>query len=143
MESLVIPATITWQLIVVDNNSDDDTRNAIEAFKRKSGLPIEYLLEKIKGNPMPSTPALKRPKGTLWHSPMMTALWTIARGSLAETQYFVHLAKRLGYLAEDNYDVLATDVKSTFARLHGLIRAVQKDSLPIGNGRRRLTDRSQ
>jgi len=67
----------------------------------------------------------------------------IARGSLAETQYFVHLAKRLGYLAEDNYDVLATDVKSTFARLHGLIRAVQKDSLPIGNGRRRLTDRSQ
>jgi four helix bundle protein len=67
----------------------------------------------------------------------------IARGSLAETQYFVHLAKRLGYLAEDNYDVLATDVKSTFARLHGLIRAVQKDSLPIGNGRRRLTGRSQ
>jgi four helix bundle protein len=64
----------------------------------------------------------------------------IARGSLAETQYFVHLAKRLGYLADDSYDGLARDVKSTFARLHGLIRAVQKDSFPIGkapNGRTR------
>ena len=48
MESLVIPAAITWELIVVDNNSDDDTRNTVEAFKRNSGLTIEYLLEKNK-----------------------------------------------------------------------------------------------
>ena len=78
MESLVITPAITWELIVVDNNSDDDKRNTVEAFKRNSDLPIEYLLEKNQGKSCALTPALKRPKGTLWHSPMMTALWTIA-----------------------------------------------------------------
>ena len=66
----------------------------------------------------------------------------IARGSLTETQYFVHLARRLGYLAEGIYEGLASDIKSTFARLHGLIRAVQKDSFPIDNGPQRPRDRS-
>lgn len=55
----------------------------------------------------------------------------IVRGSLTETQYFVHLARRLNYLAEDTYEHLATDIKSTFARLHGLIRAVQKESARV------------
>ena len=66
----------------------------------------------------------------------------IARGSLTETQYFVHLARRLGYLAEGTYEGLSSDIKSTFARLHGLIRAVQKDSFSIGNGSKRPRDRS-
>ena len=61
----------------------------------------------------------------------------IARGSLTETQYFVHLARRLGYLAQGTYEDLSTDIKSTFVRLHGLIRAVQKDSSLLGNGRDR------
>lgn len=55
----------------------------------------------------------------------------IARGSLTETQYFVHLARRLNYLGEDTYEHLATDIKFTFARLHGLIRAVQKESARV------------
>ena len=52
----------------------------------------------------------------------------IARGSLTETQYFVHLARRLGYLPEEVYESLIADIKSTFALLHGLIRAVQKEA---------------
>jgi len=35
MESLIIPQAVSWELIVVDNNSDDDTRITIEEFKRK------------------------------------------------------------------------------------------------------------
>jgi len=49
MESLVIPEAVTWELIVVDNNSDDDTRMTIEEFKHKSVLPIKYLFEKNQG----------------------------------------------------------------------------------------------
>jgi four helix bundle protein len=66
----------------------------------------------------------------------------IARGSLTETQYFVHLASRLGYLSEGTYEDLSSDIKSTFARLHGLIRAVQTDSSPLGNGQKGPRDRS-
>ena len=52
----------------------------------------------------------------------------IARGSLTETQYFLHLAFRLGYQDEANHEQLAGQVKATFARLHGLIGAVEKEA---------------
>jgi len=52
----------------------------------------------------------------------------IARGSLAEAQYFLHLSHRLGYLSEREYDALAEHVKAVFACLHGLIKAVERES---------------
>lgn len=52
----------------------------------------------------------------------------IARGSLSETQYFVHLAKRLGYLSSKDADNLREQTRTTFACLHGLIRAVEKEA---------------
>ena len=52
----------------------------------------------------------------------------IARGSLSETQYFIHLARRLDYLGKEESDVLHEQTKRTFACLHGLIRAVEKEA---------------
>jgi four helix bundle protein len=52
----------------------------------------------------------------------------IARGSLAETRYFVHLARRLEYLTDDEATKLEEQARETFACLHGLIRAVEKES---------------
>jgi four helix bundle protein len=55
----------------------------------------------------------------------------IARGSLAKTQYFVHLASRLNYLSSEEADALAKQTKLTkltFACLHGLIQAVEKET---------------
>ena len=52
----------------------------------------------------------------------------IARGSLAETQYFLHLAKRLGYLEDAQAVQVEALAKETFACLHGLILAVRKDA---------------
>src|SRR5437870_3500668 len=52
----------------------------------------------------------------------------IARGSLSETQYFIHLAGRLMYLNENEVKHLRDQTKSTFACLHGLIRAVEKEA---------------
>jgi len=52
----------------------------------------------------------------------------IARGSLSETQYFLHLAHRLGYLTTEDANALAAQTTSTFACLHGLIKAVEKES---------------
>ncbi len=52
----------------------------------------------------------------------------IARGSLAETQYFLHLAKRLGYLDDAQAGQVEPLAKETFACLHGLILAVRKEA---------------
>ena len=52
----------------------------------------------------------------------------IARGSLAEAQYFVHLAQRLRYLVEDEAAKLTAQGRQTFACLHGLIKAVEKEA---------------
>ena len=52
----------------------------------------------------------------------------ISRGSLSETQYFIHLSRRLGYLSTELADKLHGQTKQAFACLHGLIRAVEKES---------------
>src|SRR4029077_11219938 len=52
----------------------------------------------------------------------------IARGSLSETQYFIHLAARLGYLSETDASELQSALKRAFGCLHALIRAVEKEA---------------
>jgi four helix bundle protein len=56
----------------------------------------------------------------------------IARGSLSETQYFIHLAGRLGYLSSEEVVKLQEQTKLTFGCLHGLIRAVEKEAGKLG-----------
>lgn len=52
----------------------------------------------------------------------------IARGSLAEAQYFVHLATRLGFLTAAVAIELHQQTKHAFACLHGLIQAVEREA---------------
>ncbi len=52
----------------------------------------------------------------------------VARGSLSETQYFIHLARRLGYIAAKEADELESECRRTFACLHGLIQAVEGEA---------------
>ena len=56
----------------------------------------------------------------------------IARASLSETQYFIHLAHRLGYLNDLEAHDLSGDAKRVFACLHGLIQAVERETAKIG-----------
>jgi four helix bundle protein len=51
----------------------------------------------------------------------------IARGSLSETQYFIHLTGRLGYLSTAEVAELHAQTKVVFGCLHGLIKAVEKE----------------
>jgi four helix bundle protein len=56
----------------------------------------------------------------------------IARGSLSEAQYFIYPAKRLNYLSSEEADTLWQQTKVTFACLHGLIQAVEKEGGKLG-----------
>ena len=52
----------------------------------------------------------------------------IALASLKETEYFLLLSRDLGYVAEEDHDRLAEGINRTFATLHGLIKAVKKET---------------
>lgn len=56
----------------------------------------------------------------------------IARGSLNETQYLIHLAIRLGYLTPERAAEIIGQTKRTFGCLHGLIRAVEREVGKLG-----------
>ncbi|MCS6859896.1 MAG: four helix bundle protein [Abditibacteriales bacterium] len=63
----------------------------------------------------------------------------IARSSLTEAQYFIHLAHRLRYLSDADYDALLDQTKMAFACLHGLIQAVERESSKLAKGAALLT----
>ena len=52
----------------------------------------------------------------------------VSRGSLAETQYFIHLARRLEYVASPEADDVEELSRRAYACLHGLIKAVEKEA---------------
>ena len=43
------PRDTDWELVVVDNNSTDTTRDVCEAWRHRLGVPFERILEKIQG----------------------------------------------------------------------------------------------
>jgi glycosyltransferase involved in cell wall biosynthesis len=47
--SQVSPADLSWELLVVDNNSTDATRDVVESFARTAGFPTRYILERLQG----------------------------------------------------------------------------------------------
>lgn len=55
----------------------------------------------------------------------------IARASLAEAQYFIHLAKRLNYLTQDRHDALRSRVEEVARTLAGLIKSVQSEASQV------------
>jgi glucosyl-dolichyl phosphate glucuronosyltransferase len=44
----VAPA-LEWELVVVDNNSSDDTRAVVEAFRARAPMPVSYVFEARQG----------------------------------------------------------------------------------------------
>ncbi|MGH7629365.1 MAG: glycosyltransferase [Gemmatimonadales bacterium] len=66
MTELAAPAGVTWELLVVDNNSTDDTRNVVAAFEAR--LPIRYLFEPTPGKSNACNLAAREARGRyiLW-----------------------------------------------------------------------------
>ena len=49
LESIIIPEGLSWELIIVDNNSNDPTREVIKWFQVNSHLPLRYFFERQQG----------------------------------------------------------------------------------------------
>ena len=49
LRNMEVASDIQWELLVVDNNSSDDTSEVIQNFARTSGLDVKYLFEGNQG----------------------------------------------------------------------------------------------
>jgi len=46
---MTVPTDLDWELLVVDNNSSDGTKQVVDSFVRRSGLKARYVLEPAAG----------------------------------------------------------------------------------------------
>jgi four helix bundle protein len=51
----------------------------------------------------------------------------IAQASLSETEYYINLSKKLGYIDEKEFSKLLNKSNETFSKMFGLIEAVRKE----------------
>ncbi len=63
----------------------------------------------------------------------------IARGSCSETQYFVHLAGRLGFLDADHLACLMAASNEVAQTLYGLIKAVESEAGTVKSAIAKMT----
>lgn len=63
----------------------------------------------------------------------------IARGSLTETRYFIHLSGRLGYLSQAQVEPLREQADECLRVLAGLIRSVEKEAGKLSRTVARIT----
>lgn len=61
----VLRSARSWDLVIVDNNSDDETRAVIEAFAARSAVPVLYLFEPRQGKSYALNTGLARTRGDI------------------------------------------------------------------------------
>jgi glycosyltransferase involved in cell wall biosynthesis len=49
LQEMAVPNSLPWELVIIDNNSSDNTREIIEDFINKSNLNVKYATEKNQG----------------------------------------------------------------------------------------------
>jgi len=49
LAAMTLPADWLWEVIVVDNNSCDDTRAVVAGFARTARFPLRYVFEGMQG----------------------------------------------------------------------------------------------
>jgi len=62
---LTVPANLRWELLVVDNNSTDSTREVIHRFAEASNLPARYVFEKRQGRSAAMNTGIGESKGEI------------------------------------------------------------------------------
>ena len=68
LEALLVqetPPSLTWEIIVVDNNSRDNTREVVETLARRSALSVGYVFEPFQGQSYARNAGLKIAQGEI------------------------------------------------------------------------------
>jgi glucosyl-dolichyl phosphate glucuronosyltransferase len=59
------PANVSWELVIVDNNSRDETRAVVEDFSRTSGIETSYVFERRQGLSFARNAGIREARGDI------------------------------------------------------------------------------
>jgi glucosyl-dolichyl phosphate glucuronosyltransferase len=65
LEQMAVPEGIDWEVLLVDNNSKDETRKVVEEFSRKGTINLMYLFEGRQGKSFALNRGLESAKGEI------------------------------------------------------------------------------
>lgn len=65
IKSMYVPNDLKWELIIVDNNSTDNTKEIVEEYKMKSELNIVYVFEEKRGLANARNKGIKEARGEI------------------------------------------------------------------------------
>jgi glucosyl-dolichyl phosphate glucuronosyltransferase len=65
LEHLVIPEGLKWEVVIVDNHSNDNTKNIINEFQKKDSIPLKYIFEERKGKSYALNTGLREADGEI------------------------------------------------------------------------------
>ncbi len=64
-EEMSVPPELSWELIIMDNNSNDNTKEVCNEFQKKNTLPLKYIFESRKGKPYALNRGIREAKGEI------------------------------------------------------------------------------
>ena len=64
-EEMSVPPELSWELIIMDNNSNDNTKEVCNEFQQKNTLPLKYIFERCKGKPYALNRGIREAKGEI------------------------------------------------------------------------------
>ncbi|MGH9354142.1 MAG: glycosyltransferase, partial [Terriglobia bacterium] len=65
LRALEAPSSLKWEILMVDNNSTDSTRDVIEEFANTSGLNVRYIFEPQQGRSFALNAGIREAKGEI------------------------------------------------------------------------------
>lgn len=65
IRKMIVPDKIEWELIVVDNNSPDNTKKTVKSFQKSSPFLVRYVFEKKQGLSFARNRGIQEAKGEL------------------------------------------------------------------------------
>ena len=65
LRAMLVPDDLRWELLVIDNNSKDDTKQAVEDFAKTSKLGIRYVFEEKQGLSRARNSGVREAKGEI------------------------------------------------------------------------------
>jgi glycosyltransferase involved in cell wall biosynthesis len=65
LHACAVPADIEWEILIVDNNSKDDTRAVVESFAKKFDGRLQYIFEERQGQSIAANTGIERARGEI------------------------------------------------------------------------------
>ncbi len=64
-EEMSVPPELSWELIIVDNNSKDNTKEVLDEFHQKNTLPLRYFFEGRQGKSFAINTGVREARGEI------------------------------------------------------------------------------